>query len=195
MQFSYALAAAGKKLTEEAQRDMTILAREFLAETDAQWPRSTQLANGAKFGGDHYHPWYSGQLHDSVAVRIAQGNRTVSVSYMPPAADPNRPQHTSAGDGSSYGNIIGVEWAREVAEHRAPYYFLPGVQMQLIVGVPYTDKVNESGRHYGFFDNLSNELINKVDDWLNTGGLQRRRIVADVTPNGKVMITTKQRIR
>ena len=188
--FSKAITGAGKTINQIAMFELQRIAGEFLAEQDAQWPRSTVKDNGAKFGGDHNHPWYSGQLHDSVAVRIAQGNKTVSVQYMPPAADPNRPQYTETEKG-----IIGSEWAHMVAETKAPYYFLPGVQVQLLVGVPYAEKVNAgeegkygqpTGRHLGFFDTLADELTNKVDDWIFGGGLKRLKVYVDENGNAKV---------
>ena len=180
--FSQALLQSGKALNSIATVELQEVADKFLDRTNAEWPHHssrTRIKWGpnnvstAQFGGDAMHPWFSGQLHDSVAVRIAQGNRTTSVHYMPPSAN-GGPQHM----GNTKG-IIGVEWAREVAERRAPYFFLPGVQVELIVGVPYTDKVNESGRHYGFADNLANELFNDVWAWIDGGGLNRWTLKAD----------------
>ena len=180
--FSYALFAAGKHLTEIGKTDLTNVAREYLAELDAEWPRGSFKAKGTVvtnlFGGDKDHPWYTGQLHDSIAIRVADGNKTVSISYMPPSAD-GGPQHMSAEDGARYDNIIGADWAVR-ASRNAQYYFLPGVQVQFIVGVPYTDKVNESGRHLGFFDSLSNELTSKVFDYFTSGKLTKERLVVDV---------------
>lgn len=183
--FSEAILNAGKALNSIASFELRGVADQFLREEDAQWPHSTQvntlsLKNGSaiskvqKFGGDAMHPWYSGQLHDSVAVRISNKNRTTSVHYMPPSPDTGKPQHTNTISG-----IIGAEWAREVAESKAPYYFLPGVQVQLIIGVPYTEKVNEEGRHMGFADNLADNLFTKVNDWINGGGLKRPTLIAD----------------
>lgn len=174
-QFSYALLGAGREISNDVKNDLTYLAEEFLSELDSEWPHSTKLKNGAKFGGDHDHPWYSGHLHDSVAVRIADRNKTVAVRYMTPSPDTGKPQHMSP----SYDRIIGTEWGHLVAEGKAPYYFLPGIQVQFIIGVPYTNKVNESQRHSMFFEALTERLINKVDDWIQMGGLTRRQYIAD----------------
>lgn len=169
---SYHLLDAGKQLTEIGKRDFTYLAQEYLSEVDAKWPHSTLVTKPGKyggvvqqsFGGDKDHPWYYGQLHDSVAVRIADKNRTVSVSYMPTRA--TAPQHTSKSDGvGEYKNIIGAEWA-QIAAYNAQYYFLPGIQFQLIVGVPYANKVNDSGRHYGFADSLMDDLVYKIETYI-----------------------------
>ena len=174
---SYHLLDAGKQLTEISKRDFTYLAQEYLSEVDAKWPHTSygrvyhglrggvyKVLNGAQFGGDATHPWYYGQLHDSVAVRIADKNRTVSVSYMPTRA--TTPQHTSKSDGvGEYKNIIGAEWA-QIAAYNAQYYFLPGIQFQLIIGVPYAQKVNESGRHHAFADRLMDDLVVKIEDYM-----------------------------
>lgn len=169
---SYHLLDAGKQLTEIGKRDFTYLAQEYLSEVDAKWPHSTLVTKPGKyggvvqqsFGGDATHPWYYGQLHDSVAVRIADKNRTVSVSYMPTRA--TTPQHTSKSDGvGEYKNIIGAEWA-QIAAYNAQYYFLPGIQLQLIVGVPYAKKVNDSGRHHGFADSLMDDLVYKIETYI-----------------------------
>lgn len=175
---SQALLGAGKALVPLAAEELNDVARRFLREQDAQWPHSTQAKskNGKamSFGGDREHPWYSGQLHDSIAVRIMQGNRIKAVHYMPPSPDTGKPQHTE-----TIKNIVGTEWAREIAEMHGPRYFLPGVQTQLIVGVPYAEKVNEDGRHAGFVDYLADELFSAVNQWVFDGGLSRPTLIAD----------------
>lgn len=182
--FSYALLDAGKQIAADTKRDFALISEEFLDDLNGEWPHGTTITrigwgkNNVKtrsFGGNHDHPWFTGQLHDSVAVRVADKNRTVAVRYMPPSAD-GGPQHTQTDR-----NIIGAEWAHEVAERKAPWYFLPGLQIQLIVGVPYAEKVNESIQHLGFMENLSTDLINKVDSWVESGALAKRTYIADGT--------------
>lgn len=184
---SMALLESGKALNQIALTELQDVARQYLKDTDAQWPHSTAMPNGARFGGDREHPWYSGQTHDSVAVRIMQGNRITSVHYMPPSPDTGEPQHTE-----TIKNIVGVEWAHQIAEGAGPRYFLPGVQVQLIVGVPYAEKVNESGRHSGFVDSLADDLFSAVNEWVDGGGLVRPTIVA----NGEtVKVVNKSNVR
>lgn len=170
--FSMAILGAGKALNNIALSELQDVARSYLKEQDANWPHSSAKDNGARFGGDREHPWYSGQLHDSVAVRIMQGNRISSVHYMPPSADTSRPQHTE-----SIKGIIGADWAHEIAEGAGARYLLPGVQVQLVVGVPYADKVNDSDRHHGFADSLADDLFTDVNDWINAGGLSRNVLI------------------
>lgn len=193
-QFSYAIADAGHKMTNELKRDMTYLMQELISEMDAEWPQHTvwkrKSGKSSVFGGDRNHPWYTGQLHDSVAIRIAEGNKTVSISYMPQHAN-GGPQHTSASDGAKFEHIIGADWAHEVAERKTPYYFLPGIQAQLIIAVPYANKVNQSERHAGFIEELSVDVINKVDDYMTSGALARKRIVAN--PNTKIQNVRRMR--
>jgi len=189
---SMALTNAGEKLNEIATVELQGVAENYLKKEDAQWPHGTTVQTLSKqnglfvqgiqrFGGDHSHPWYSGQLHDSVAVRIMSKNRITSVHYMPPSPATGKPQHTE-----TIKNIIGAEWAREVAEGGGARYFLPGVQIQLIVGVPYADKVNSEGRHRGFTDDLSANLFNDVYDWIDGGGLTRWFLRA--TPDGAKVV-------
>ena len=184
---SQAILGSGKALNQIALVELQEVAEKYLKDQDASWPHSTAMPNGARFGGDHNHPWYSGHLHDSVAVRIMQGNRISSVHYMPPSPDTGKPQHTE-----TIKNIIGVDWAHEIAEGGGPRYFLPGVQAQLIVGVPYTEKVNESGRHYGFVDSLADDLFSAVNEWVDHGGLTRPTIVAD---EKTVRVVNKSNVR
>ena len=184
-QFSYALLNAGKTLNGLAKSELGEVAFKYLRTMDSEWPHSSVITKPGKsrlvvqqmFGGDKDHPWYTGQLHDSVAVRIADRNRTVSVHYMPSSA--TAPQYMSKKDGEEHHNIIGLQWAHEVAEGKMPYYFLPGLQVQLVVAVPYAEKVNSAGRHAGFMDYLSTELIYAVDMWIQNGGLSRNRLIAD----------------
>lgn len=184
-QFSYALLNAGQTLNGLAKGLLGEVAFNYLRKLDSEWPHNTVVTKPGKsrlvvqqmFGGDKDHPWYTGQLHDSVAVRIADRNRTVSVHYMPSAA--TAPQYMSRQDGEEHSNIIGIQWAHEVAEGKMPYYFLPGLQVQLVVAVPYAEKVNASGRHANFMDALSTDLINAVDEWVMSGGLSRNRLIAD----------------
>ena len=175
---SMAILKSGQALNQIALTELQDVARQYLKNTDAKWPHSSFISKGTVvtnlFGGDEFHPWDTGQLHDSVAVRIMQGNRISSVHYMPPSPDTGKPQHTE-----TIKNIVGVEWAHQIAEGAGPRYFLPGVQAQLIVGVPYTEKVNESGRHAGFVDSLADDLFSAVNEWVDGGGLVRPTIVAN----------------
>jgi hypothetical protein len=119
------------------------------------------MKSGAKFGGDRNHPWYSGQLHDSVAVRLAEGDRVISIIYMPQSAQTSKDGKPFLNeDGSQtapgYDRIIGhIEAARRASQANIIRWGgSKALQGQLIVGVPYSGKVNESPRHEGYLEEL-----------------------------------------
>ena len=168
--FSEALGDVGEQLTNFGKMKLSDSCKEWIRNTDSEWPHSTLITRPGKFsnvvqqsfGGDRFHPWYYGQLHDSIAVRIAEKNRTVAIHYMPASA--TKPQHATAEDaGMRYDNIVGAEFAVREA-HNAEYYFLRGIQMQLIVGVPYARKVNESTRHAGFLNVLNADFFSYIEE-------------------------------
>ena len=196
---SMCLLEAGKALNSIALTELGDVASGYLKELDSQWPHGTTVTrygwgknnvSTRSFGGDKNHPWWSGQLHDSVAVRVMQGNRIAAVRYMPPSPATGEPQHTK-----TIQNIVGVEWAHKIAEEGGARYLLPGVQVQLIVGVPYAEDVNESSRHSHFMDSLSNDLYSAVNQWVFDGGLTRTTVIA--TENGAKVVnkTNVRRLR
>ena len=151
--FSEALLDCGRQINERGKQYLIKDAETWLRDTDAEWPRHTEKKNGAKFGGDAMHPWYLGHLHDSIAIRLAEGNKTIAIRFMPPASSDTKGQHM---DHPKITGIIGSEWARDVAG-RAEHTYWKGskaLQAQLIFGVPYAEKVNEEGRHAGYADEL-----------------------------------------
>lgn len=174
--FAYALGYAGTHLSGWAKGWMSEASQQALSEIDASWEGEThwkrQSGKISVFGGDRFHPWYTGQLHDSVAGVVSDKNRIVSINYMPPAA--TKPQ-TYMGQ-----TIIGHDWAIEGAR-RAQYVFLPGIQAKLVVGVPYAAKVDESQRHSGFVRKLSAQFASSVEDYftIKAQGFKTRVFVAD----------------
>lgn len=175
--FSAELASCNEELTNFGAMILRESCRDWLDKTDSEWPSGTvTMPNGAKFGGDREHPWYTGQLHDSIAVRISDKNKTVAIEYMHASA--NKPQTAFGSEvGGNYSNIIGAEWAMKEAA-KARYVFLGGVQAQLIVGVPYADKVNKSARHYMFIENLQSQfedhLIRRINEATEDGAFRTR---------------------
>lgn len=169
--FSDALGDCGEQLTNFGKMKLSDSCREWIKKVDSEWPHHTEVTRikwgrnnvvTSSFGGDRDHPWYSGQLHDSIAVRIAEKNRNIAVHYMPASA--TEPQHATVQDaGQRYDHIIGAEFAVREA-YNAQFYFLRGIQMQVIVGVPYARKVDESPRHYGFLMNLQADFFSYIED-------------------------------
>lgn len=166
--FSEALGDVGEELTNFARMKLSEACKEWLTETDSEWPHTTTITRYGwgntktrGFGGDHFHPWYTGNLHDSIAVRIADKNRTVAVHFMPPKAE--GVQHTSRGDGAIHDHIVGADWAQQEIS-KAEHVYLPGIQMQLVVGVPYARKVDESPRHKGYLSELQAQFFSHIED-------------------------------
>lgn len=169
--FSEALLSCGRQINERGKQYLIKDAETWLRDTDAEWPRSTTATskNGRtmKFGGDAMHPWYLGHLHDSIAIRLAEGNKTIAIRFMPPASSDTEGQHM---DHPKITGIIGSEWARDVAG-RAEHTYWKGskaLQAQLIIGVPYAEKVNEEGRHAGYAEELESQFYDVMSYKLST---------------------------
>lgn len=207
--FSYALREAGYAANEATKEQMTLLAEDFLSDLDAKWPHHSEgrsyfdgaikVLNGSKFGGSHDYPWYSGQLHDSTAIRLAQGNRLIAERYMPASAypPPGEPGRFLLPDGSQTmsgfpGGINGAEMAKTGVSNAARYsHFLsPGIQVQLVVGVPYADMLNQSGRHKSFFDSIADDLVVFYDHYDWNGYFNKYEIISD---GDTVKVKTKNR--
>lgn len=145
--FSQALSRAGKVFTEQGVRIFTKACENWLSDNNAQWPRGE---GGGAFksgyrGGNHYYPWYTGTLHDSIATVVSDRNRVMAIRYM---YDMSRSH--AQGNQTYKGQIInGYAWAQEVAR-RSQYVFLPGIQMRLVIGVPYANDVDRMPEHAGY---------------------------------------------
>ena len=161
--FTLALGKAGEHLTGWAKEWMSDAVRQSIDEIDADWEGEThwKRASGkiSSFGGSKFYPWYTGQLHDSVAGIVSDKHKLVSLHYMRPAA--TKPQ-THNGQ-----IIIGREWGERAALNAARVLRLvPGIKATLVVGVPYTDKVNESPAHQDFLRELAIQFASSVEDHL-----------------------------
>lgn len=164
--FSEAILSAGNHFNEGGKRVMQKACEDWIKETDAEWPHHSEgrsyfggaikVLNGAKFGGDRWHPWYSGHLHDSIGVRVSDGNRTVGMYFMPPAA-------TGKQKDDNGNSVVGATCAIDEMQ-KASRVLLPGIQAQLVVGVPYARKVDESPRHTGFLQELNVQFSSRIAD-------------------------------
>lgn len=176
--FTDALGNAGEHLTGWAKEWMSEAVQDSLAQIDADWEGEThwkrESGKISSFGGDSFHPWYTGQLHDSVAGIVSDRGRTVSVHYMTPAA--TKPQ--------TYNGqiIIGADWAERgaVAMQRV-LHFVPGVSASISVGVPYANDVGNMPRHQGYMRELSTQFASNVEDYfmIKAGGFRTRIFIAD----------------
>lgn len=174
--FAQALADAGKTLTKQGATIMVSTCEKWLQEVDSQWPRGSRseiynpktgkmqrsygtYASGYR-GGDEYFPWYTGNLHDSLATVITDGHKTVGIRQMNPGATV----------GQTYGKgqyIDGTEWGLRVA-NRASHVLLPGVQARLVIGVPYAEKVNQSDAHAGYVEEFEKDFASAINSRFQT---------------------------
>ena len=176
--FSDALGYAGEHLSGWAKEWMSEAVKYSLSEIDSDWEGTTHWKRDSGkisvFGGDHFHPWYTGNLHDSVAGIVSDKNKIVSIQYMPQAA--TKPQ--------TYNNqiVIGHDWAIRGARNvgRA-LHFVPGIMATVVVGVPYAEKVDSTSRHSGFIRELSNQFASSVEDYfyIKAGEFRTRFFIAD----------------
>lgn len=156
--FAEALLDAGTTISKKAAERLAYGIDEFLKNTDWEWPRGSN--NGAYKsgyrGGDADHPWYTGNLHDSIAGSVSEWSRVMAVRYMPPGAKVLQ---------SHNGVVVdGAELAREYIQ-RASHTFgkgMGGLVARLVVAVPYAEDVNESEAHYDFISPLEEDFINEI---------------------------------
>lgn len=176
--FSDALGYAGEHLTGWAKMWMSEATANALAQIDSEWEGEThwkrESGKISSFGGDKFHPWYTGQLHDSVAGIVSDQHRVISISYMPQVAI--KPQ-TYQGQ-----IIIGHDWAqRQASIMSRTLRLVPGIVATVVVGVPYADDVEAMPRHAGYQRELSNQFVSNVEDYfiIKAGEYRTRVFVAD----------------
>lgn len=176
--FTDALGNAKEHLNGWGREWMNEAVKDALARIDADWEGEThwkrESGKISVFGGSRFYPWYTGQLHDSVAGIVSDRNRTVAINYMTRFA--TKPQ--------TYNGqvIIGHDWAiQEARKVERALHFVPGIKATIVVGVPYAEKVDEMPRHAGFIRELSNQFASFVEDYftIKAEGYRTRWIIAD----------------
>lgn len=153
--FTSDLLEAGQMVTKEAEKELLNTSDNWLRKTDAEWPKSNNLAYGG--GGDDMHPWYTGTLHDSISIRIAEGMRTIGMRFMKreAIADQNA---TAAQAGRSYDRIVGSVEGRLVAG-RAAGVRTNALSAQMFIGAPYAQWLNTTGGRYNNHQGFAFELM------------------------------------
>lgn len=177
--FAVSLLEAGKTLTPKAAALMADACSEFLANTDWDWPRgqrynalhesvrnvrgSRAYASGYR-GGDADHPWYTGNLHDSIATGVISGTRILHTRYMQPGATEYQ---------TYKGQIVDGYAEAENSIRRAAHTFSRAgvsntLRAVLTVGVPYAYEVNHSDKHYDFIgvlqQDFQDDIMRAVED-------------------------------
>lgn len=171
--FAQALGYASEHLSGWAKGYLKEATQESLRKIDAVWPHHsegrvyfdgmTKVLNGAKYGGDQFHPWYSGHLHDSVVGLVSEGNRILSIDHLPSA-----PAATSAYQTYMGESVVGFDAGERAALNYMGQRILStyATMAVLLVGVPYADKVNNMRRHLDFEQELSVQFAAEVEDYL-----------------------------
>lgn len=167
--FSEALIDCGKQLTKQGETIMIRGCEEWLKKTDNEWPKDNmQRYKKRQFGGDHNHPWDTGTLHDSISVRIADGNRIIATRFMPSSA--TGPQTATAAEaGRDYDNIVGTVFGRTMAA-RANLPRQTGTNAQMFIGVPYAQAVDKQWQHEGYINELNVDFVSFLEDLFTMKG-------------------------
>lgn len=170
--FAEYLQLAGKSISKSTAKNLADAGEEFMANEDWDWPRGVRfdaVYNGRKVrgampyatgfrGGDDMHPWYSGNLHDSMAVGVFNGTRLLSARYMTPGAIEPQTYKGQTVDGVTAG---------QEALQRAAHVFASGqagatLRAVMVIGVPYADDVNEMPDHAGYVEYLQHEFSSTI---------------------------------
>lgn len=179
--FAAYLDLAGEKIGAAAAKGLADAGAEFMANEDWDWPRGARFdathlgrsvrgastyASGYR-GGDDMHPWYSGNLHDSIAVGVMQGTRILAARYMSPGATSTQTYNDSVIDGVSEG-LEALQKAAHVFSAGSSGRTLRSV---MVIGVPYANEVNSSptigwsdkpNSHIGYADFLQKEFYDTI---------------------------------
>lgn len=183
--FTTYLGLAGKEMSRYTAKKLVDSGQEFLDNEDWDWPRgqryttsylgkeiraSKSYASGFR-GGDDMHPWYSGNLHDSMAVAVMDGTRILASRFMKPGASSNQTYKDRV--------VFGADEAMKALQ-RAAHTFVGGeggglsnntIRTVMVIGVPYADKVNESDKigwgnspntHNGYADYLGKAFYSSM---------------------------------
>lgn len=180
--FAEYLNIAGQEISKPMAKKLADAAQEFMLNEDWDWPRGTRYdayykgrdVRGAETyssgyrGGDAMHPWYSGNLHDSIAVGVMIGTRILAERQMSPGATEEQEYRGQIVDGYSAGHD---------ALARAAHTFAPGqggdtLRAVMVIGAPYADELNTASEigwnhdrpntHQGYADYLAHEFYTTI---------------------------------
>lgn len=99
-------------------------------------------------------PYYTGNLHDSIATVVSQSGRVLRASYMPQEAV--KPQNAPGRK-----RIIGAQEAFKMV--RKQNYPRTGIVGALVVGVPYAEGANEKSSHPGYVNWLQEAFSHDME--------------------------------
>lgn len=120
-------------------------------------------------------PYYTGNLHDSIATSVSASGRIIRANYMPREA--TKPQ-TAPGRKRIIGEQEAVRAIRRFRPNRT------GVYATLFVAVPYAEGANIKSKHEGFYEWLQAEFESDMSASL--------KVLAKY-PKSKALPTAKRR--
>ena len=156
--FSLALTNAASQVSDFAITIMAVDANDF-------------LFNMGTIGGDYSMvPYFTGNLLDSIGVRILKGNTIVRSSTMTEIT------HKHATKPQTMKGVKNIWGEEEIMRriNRPSSRMSKGIAAQLMVGVPYAESVDQK---QGYFAELSDAFKNSVTK--NLDMLKKRKFIAE----------------
>lgn len=164
--FAEYLRLGAKPIGKATAKKLMQISADFLANEDWDWPRGQRYnVGGSMFGsrayksgfrgGDAMHPWYTGNLHDSLATGVMMGTRILSAAYMTPGATVLQNHNGQTVDGVTAGFDALARAARTYAPPTA-------IRTVLVIGVPYAEKVNQMPGHEGYAEYFEREFVSSL---------------------------------
>ena len=109
-------------------------------------------------------PYYTGNLHDSIAAYVSRSGRIIRAHYMPQEA--TKPQHVTklsatVSSDSLSKNIWGYREAINAVRRSRP--LAKGIGSTLFVAVPYAGAADETSSHPGYAEWLEETFGYEMD--------------------------------
>lgn len=123
-------------------------------------------------------PYYTGNLHDSIAAYVSRSGRVLRVSYMPQEA--TQPQHVTKLSEGGKKDIWGYREAINAARRSHPQ--ARGIGATLFVAVPYAGAADETSNHAGYYEWLKEAFENDMEVALKVLSMYPKAKVANYTP-------------
>lgn len=123
-------------------------------------------------------PYYTGNLHDSIAAYVSRSGRILRAVYMPQEA--HEPQHVTKISEAGGKNIWGYREAINAVRRSRP--LATGIGATLFVAVPYAEGANETSHHAGYYDWLKEAFIKDMGAAMRVLSLYPKGKAANYTP-------------
>lgn len=123
-------------------------------------------------------PYYTGNLHDSIAAYVSRSGRILRAVYMPQEA--TEPQHVAKVSGGGGKDIWGYREAINAVRRSRP--LATGIGATLFVAVPYAEGANETSHHAGYYDWLEEAFVKDMEASAKVLSLYPKGKAANYTP-------------